>query len=133
MTSRPAAPPPHPLLASVDWDAVSREAAQTLSDYVKLDSSHPVGRTVETAELIAGRLAAEGIPSKLYETPDPNKVNLVARLTAENPSGKPMLLSSHMDVVQAVASDWTFDPYSGEISNGYIYGRGTLDDKAWAS
>jgi acetylornithine deacetylase/succinyl-diaminopimelate desuccinylase-like protein len=34
-----------------------------------------------------------------------------------------------MDVVQAVASDWTFDPYSGEISDGYIYGRGTLDDK----
>src|SRR5215217_3147611 len=128
MTSRPAVQP-HPLHQQVDWDAISKEAEQTLSEYVKLDSSHPVRRTVETAKLIADRLASEGIDSKIYETPDLNKVNLVARLTAKNPVGKPMLLSSHMDVVQAVASDWTFDPYSGEISNGYIYGRGALDDK----
>jgi acetylornithine deacetylase/succinyl-diaminopimelate desuccinylase-like protein len=129
MTSRPSAPPPHPLAERVDWDAVSREAAQTLSAYVRLDSSHPRGRTVDTAQLLADRLASEGIPSKVYATSDPEKVNLVARLTASNPVGKPLLLSSHMDVVQAVAVDWTFDPYSGEIANGYIYGRGTLDDK----
>src|SRR5262252_5456203 len=97
--------PPHPLAARVDWDAVSREAAQTLSEYVRLDSSHPVGRTVETAKLIADRLASEGIASKVYETSDPNKVNLVARLTAADPVGKPLVLSSHMDVVQAVAAD----------------------------
>src|SRR3954451_14591275 len=130
MTSPSAAPPPHPLAASVDWDAIANEAEQTLSNYVKLDSSHRPGRTIETAKLIADRLAAEGIESKIYETPDSNKVNLVARIKATNPVGKAMVLSSHMDVVQAVASDWTFDPYSGEISNGYIYGRGALDDKA---
>jgi acetylornithine deacetylase/succinyl-diaminopimelate desuccinylase-like protein len=129
MTSRPAAQPPHPIAARVDWDAIKDEAAQTLSAYVKLDSSHPKGRTVDTAKLLADRLASEGIESKVYPTPDPEKVNLVARINAKNPVGKPLLLSSHMDVVQAVASDWTFDPYSGEISDGYIYGRGTLDDK----
>ena len=129
MSSRPAVPPPHPRAAEVDWAAVQEEAAQTLSQYVKFDSSHPVGRTIETAQLLIDRLEAEGIPTKLYPTPDPNKVNLVARLTAKNPVGKALVLSSHMDVVGAVASDWTFDPYSGEISNGYIYGRGTLDDK----
>ena len=120
MIDRPAAQQPHPIARTIDWDAVRDEAATTLSAYVKLDSSHPIGRTVETAALIADRLASEGIDSKVYETPDPNKVNLVARLTAKNPVGKPLLLSSHMDVVQAVASDWTFDPYSGEISDGYI-------------
>ena len=129
MTDRPAAPPPHPIAERIDWDAVQEEAAQTLSSYVKLDSSHPLGRTVESARLIADRLAAEGIPSKVYETPDPNKVNLVARLSAKDPVGKALVLSSHMDVVQAVAEDWTFDPYSGEIANGYIYGRGAMDDK----
>jgi acetylornithine deacetylase/succinyl-diaminopimelate desuccinylase-like protein len=128
MSSRPAQPP-HPIAERIDWDAVSREAAQTLSEYVRLDSSHPRGRTVDTAKLIADRLASEGIASRVYTTPDPEKVNLVARLTAQDPVGKPLLLSSHMDVVQAVASDWTFDPFSGEISDGYIYGRGTLDDK----
>ena len=127
MTSRPAAQQPHPIVERINWNAIQEESAQTLSSYVKLDSSHPVGRTVETAGLIADRLASEGIESKVYETPDPNKVNLVARLTAKNPVGKPLLLSSHMDVVQAVASDWTFDPFSGEVSDGYVYGRGTLD------
>ena len=122
MVSRPAAQPPHPIAERVDWDAVRDEAAQTLSAYVKLDSSHPVGRTVESAQLIADKLAAEGIPSKVYETPDRNKVNLVARLTAKNPVGKPLLISSHMDVVQAVAEDWTFDPYSGEIASGQAAG-----------
>src|SRR5690349_10694892 len=80
LSSRPAAPPPHPLAEGIDWDAVTREASETLSAYVKLDSSHPVGRTVETAGLLADKLAAEGIASKIYETPDPNKVNMVARL-----------------------------------------------------
>src|SRR5689334_18762172 len=96
MSSRPPAPPPHPLAARVDWDAIGKEASQALSEYVRLDSSHPVGRTVETARLIADRLAAEGIESRVYETPDPNKVNLVARLKAKNPVGKALILSSHM-------------------------------------
>ena len=129
MSNRPAASAPHPLAQGIDWEAVCDEAATTLSAYVKLDSSHPLGRTVETAGLLADKLASEGIESKLYETPDPNKVNIVARLRAQNPVGKALVISHHMDVVQAIAEDWTFDPYSGEISNGYIYGRGTLDDK----
>jgi acetylornithine deacetylase/succinyl-diaminopimelate desuccinylase-like protein len=129
VSSHAPTPAPHALAEGIDWAAIQQEAAQTLSAYVKLDSSHPVGRTVDTAGLLADRLAAEGIPSKVYTTPDPNKVNLVAKLTAKNPVGKPLVLSHHMDVVQAIASDWTFDPYSGEIANGYIYGRGTLDDK----
>jgi acetylornithine deacetylase/succinyl-diaminopimelate desuccinylase-like protein len=120
---------PSPLARGVDWDAVADEAAETLSAYVKLDSSHPAGRTVETAALFADRLAAEGIESRTYETGTDGKVNLVARLAATEPVGKPLLLSNHMDVVQAVAADWTFDPYSGEIADGYVYGRGALDMK----
>src|SRR5215212_9756968 len=120
---------PHPSTRAVDWEAVTNDAADTLSQYVKIDSSHPAGRTVETASLMADRLSAEGIVWKLYEPPAEGKVNLVARLPAREPVGKPLLISNHMDVVQAVAADWTFDPYSGEIADGYIYGRGTLDDK----
>ena len=120
---------PHPSTRAVNWEAVTNEAAHTLSQYVKIDSSHPAGRTVETARLMADRLSAEGIAWKLYETPAEGKVNLVARLPAREPVGKPLLISNHMDVVQAVAADWTFDPYSGEIADGYIYGRGALDMK----
>src|SRR3712207_4339254 len=119
----------HPLLEQVDWESVTQEAAQTLSDYVRIDTSHPRGRTVEAAQFLAAKLASEGIDSKVYESPEEGKVNLVARLTAKDPVGKPLLLSHRMDVVQAVAADWTFDPYSGEIANGYVYGRGALDMK----
>jgi acetylornithine deacetylase/succinyl-diaminopimelate desuccinylase-like protein len=133
MSDQPAEPSdrtaPHPLLGRVDWEAVGREAAETLSAYVKVDSSHPRGRTVETAEFLEGLLHDAGIETTRYPTPDPNKVNVAARLRAERPTAKPVLLSSHMDVVQAVASDWTFDPFSGEIADGYVYGRGALDMK----
>ncbi|HET6320230.1 MAG TPA: M20/M25/M40 family metallo-hydrolase, partial [Chloroflexota bacterium] len=91
--------------------------------------SHPRGRTVETAALFADHLAAEGVSYRIYESPEEGKVNLVARLTSDDPQGKPLLLSSHMDVVQAVAEDWRFMPFSGEVADGYVYGRGTLDDK----
>jgi len=116
-------------MASIDWDGVRQEATEKLSQYVRIDSSHPAGRTVETAEFLSQQLAAEGIESKIYQSPEPGKVNLVARLKASKPVGKPLLLSHHMDVVQAVAADWRFDPFSGEVADGYVFGRGSLDDK----
>ena len=124
-----SAPTPHPLVARVDWDGATREAADLLSAHVTLDSSHPRGRTLDTADFLESILAGAGLETRRYPTGEPDKVNLVARLRAEDPTDKPVLLSSHMDVVQAVASDWTFDPFSGEIADGYVYGRGTLDMK----
>lgn len=128
MTTQPSISP-HPEAQAVDWDAVEREAVETLSAYVRIDSSHPRGRTVETATFLADQLAEAGIASRVYPTPNEDKINLVARLKADNPVGKPLLLSNHMDVVQAVAADWSFDPYSGEVANGHVYGRGALDMK----
>jgi acetylornithine deacetylase/succinyl-diaminopimelate desuccinylase-like protein len=116
-------------MASIDWEAVAQEATEKLSQYVRIDSSHPAGRTVEAADFLKQQLAAEGIESRIYQSPEPGKVNLVARVKAARPVGKPLLLSHHMDVVQAVAADWRFDPFSGEVADGYVFGRGSLDDK----
>jgi acetylornithine deacetylase/succinyl-diaminopimelate desuccinylase-like protein len=113
----------------VDWPALTAEASRLLCDYVKIDSAHPAGRTVETAAFIADVLASEGIESRVYPTPDPGRVNLVARVAADNPDDKPVLLSNHMDVVQAVESDWSFPPFAGDLVDGYIRGRGALDMK----
>jgi acetylornithine deacetylase/succinyl-diaminopimelate desuccinylase-like protein len=120
---------PHPVTAAVDWDAVTAEATAALSTYVRIDSSHPAGDCTAAVAFWTRRLADDGIAATLYDTGVPGKVNLLARLKAENPVGKPLLISNHMDVVQAVASDWTFDPYSGEVADGYVYGRGALDMK----
>src|SRR4051812_35580617 len=127
--SSASGPRPHPLLDRVDWGAAGREAADLLSSYVRIDSSHPRGRTVETADFLEAILRREGLETRRYPTPEPDKVNMASWLRAEHPTGKAIALSSHMDVVQAVASDWTFDPFSGEIADGYVYGRGTLDMK----
>jgi acetylornithine deacetylase/succinyl-diaminopimelate desuccinylase-like protein len=129
MTEANRAVAPHPATLSVDWDAVMSEATAALSEYVRLDSSHPAGDCSATAAFMAGRLAEAGIESRLYESGVPGRVNLLARLRSDQPVGKPLLLSNHMDVVQAIASDWTFDPYSGEVADGYVYGRGALDMK----
>ena len=134
MSTTPSSTKPRSRWAStdvidVDWDAVSKEATDALSQYVRIDSSHPAGRTVETAAFLAERLVADGIEAKTYQSPEPGKVNLVARLRAANAVGKPLLLSHHMDVVQAVAADWRFDPFSGAVADGYVFGRGSLDDK----
>jgi acetylornithine deacetylase/succinyl-diaminopimelate desuccinylase-like protein len=120
---------PHPLAQSVDWDAVTAEAVELLSAYLQIDSSHPRGRTVETAHLLGERLEAEGIATRLYESQVEGKVNLLARLSSPAPTERPLVLSNHMDVVQAVAADWSFDPYSGAVADGYVYGRGALDMK----
>src|SRR5215204_4024638 len=119
-----AAPRPHALLARIDWEAAGGEAADLLSAYVKLDSSHPRGRTIETADFLQQIMEREGLETRRYPPPEADKVNLASWLRAERPTGKAICLSSHMDVLQAVASDWTFDPFSGEIADGYVYGRG---------
>src|SRR3954451_13979665 len=122
-------PSPHPLLARIDWEAAGREAAALLSAYVRLDSSHPQGRTIETADFLEEILRGAGLETRRYPTPESDKANMASWLRADNPRGKAVALSSHMDVVQAVASDWTFDPFSGEIADGQVYGRGALDMK----
>ena len=135
MTDQPArarrqAATPHPLLARVDWEAAGREAADLLSAYVKIDSSHPRGRTVETADFLEDILRREGIETTpLRDARARQGQPGVAGCAPSSPTGKAIVLSSHMDVVQAVASDWTFDPFSGEVADGYVYGRGALDMK----
>jgi acetylornithine deacetylase/succinyl-diaminopimelate desuccinylase-like protein len=117
------------LTQTIDWERVTVEALELLSRYIRIDTSHPAGRTIEAAHFLQAQLNAEGIESRIYETEAEGKVNLLARLACDAPVGKPFLLTSHMDVVQAVESDWQFPPFAGEVADGYIRGRGALDDK----
>ena len=111
----------------VDWDAVGREAIDHLVELVKIPSVNPPGNETEVAEYIRAVLAAEGIDSQLYAL-DPARANLVAR-HAGNGSKRPILIMGHTDVVGVQPDKWYADPFSGIREDGYIYGRGTLDDK----
>jgi acetylornithine deacetylase/succinyl-diaminopimelate desuccinylase-like protein len=111
----------------VDWDAVGGEAIDHLVELVKIPSVNPPGNETEVAEYVKAVLAAEGIESRLYAL-DPARANLVARLEG-NGSKKPILIMGHTDVVGVQPEKWYADPFSGMRQDGYIYGRGTLDDK----
>ena len=80
------------------------------------------------AEFIASKLKEVGIDSELIETA-PNRVNVVARVSGSDATRPGLIIHGHIDVVPANADDWSVDPFSGEIKDGFIWGRGAVDMK----
>jgi acetylornithine deacetylase/succinyl-diaminopimelate desuccinylase-like protein len=111
----------------IDWDAVGDEAIGYMVDLVRIDSSNPPGNETEVANYLRDVLSEEGIESEMYAL-DPDRANLVTRYRG-NGSKRPILLMGHTDVVGVQADKWTEPPFSGLRKDGYIWGRGTLDDK----
>lgn len=96
---------------------------------VQIDSSDPPGREIAVTEYLTRVLEAEGIEVTTYAMPgQPQRPNLVARLRG-NGSKRPLLLMAHQDTVNVDAARWSFPPFSAALDSGWIYGRGTLDDK----
>ena len=98
-----------------------------LQNLLRIDTSNPPGRERAALDYLAGVLKQAGIPFQLQETA-PDRGNLVARLKGDG-SQRPLLLSSHVDVVPAEAEHWSQPPFSGVIEKGFIYGRGAIDMK----
>ena len=111
----------------IDWDTVGEETLQHLSDLIKINTTNPPGQETQVAEYLQAVLAAEGIESELYSL-DPERANLVARIKG-NGSKRPILIMGHTDVVGVQADKWTEEPFSGLRKDGWLYGRGSLDDK----
>src|SRR5215831_4851421 len=111
-----------------DFAAAQNEAVKFLSDLVKIDTSNPPGNEARAAEYMKGVLAAAGIPAQIYESA-PQRGNLVARLKGSGKK-KPLLLMAHLDVVGVERDKWTMDPFAATIKDGYLYGRGSIDDKS---
>ena len=129
----PELPPPaidiQPYRTEIDWTAVEQEAAQLLSAYVQVDTTNPSGNETEGAIFLGQVLAEAEIEYEIHES-SPGRGNLIARLEGGD-AEKPLCLLSHIDVVTAEPDKWPEDkqPLSGVISDGYIWGRGTLDMK----
>jgi len=111
----------------VEWDDIHEEAINHLVDLVRIDTSNPPGNETEAANYLKAALAADGIDSEMYAL-DPDRANLVARING-NGSKRPILIMGHTDVVGVQAEKWTEPPFGGLRRDGWIYGRGTLDDK----
>jgi acetylornithine deacetylase/succinyl-diaminopimelate desuccinylase-like protein len=103
-------------------------------ELVEINTTDSVGDTVRSAEAMAARLRAGGLPAADIHvlSSGPRKGNLVARLRGTG-ARRPLLLIAHMDVVEAKREDWDFDPFKLQEVDGYFRGRGAIDDKAMAS
>lgn len=108
-------------------DEASDEGVRHLRRLLQFNTTNPPGNERAAAEYLAAVLAAEGIPSDLVE-PASGRAVLHARIRG-NGKARPILLTAHMDVVDVDRSRWSTDPFGAEIRDGYVYGRGAIDDK----
>ena len=114
-------------LSSIDWAHVSRETVAHLQRMIRIDTVNPPGNELPVAQYLEHALKAEGIATHLFE-PVPGRAALVARLEGSG-SARPVMIMAHMDVVGVERDNWSVDPFGGEIRDGYVYGRGAIDDK----
>ncbi|HET7567347.1 MAG TPA: M20/M25/M40 family metallo-hydrolase [Gaiellaceae bacterium] len=103
------------------------EAAELLGRLIRLDTTNPPGNETQAAELLRDYLEANGVACELYAK-TPERANLVARIPGAG-GGPSLLLLSHTDVVLADPAEWSVPPFSGELRDGEVWGRGALDMK----
>ncbi len=114
--------------AGPDWNKLDAEALGYFQSYLRFDTSNPPDNTADAIAFLKQILDKEGIESQVFVS-KPGMANLVARVPG--PAGvKPLLLMSHADVVPAVAKDWRHPPFSGDVADGFAWGRGAIDNKA---
>jgi acetylornithine deacetylase/succinyl-diaminopimelate desuccinylase-like protein len=114
----------------VDWAALQAEGVDVLRQYLRINTTNPPGNELETARFLQGILAKEGIEATILDTAElgPGRANLYARLKG-NGSKRAIALVQHMDVVPVTPAYWSVPPFSGDVKDGFIYGRGALDMK----
>ncbi|RLF20366.1 MAG: hypothetical protein DRM97_07725, partial [Thermoprotei archaeon] len=109
------------------FEFTGEDIAQFLSELIRIDTSNPPGNELEAAKLVAEKLREYGIESVILES-EPKRGNVIARVRGRE-EGPTVLLLSHLDVVPAKPEEWKVHPFSGEIKNGFVWGRGALDCK----
>ena len=122
--------------AHAQGSAVDREARGIFRELVDVNSSYKGGSTAPVARAVAKRFLAAGWPARDVRIVGPagNKdPNVVVRLEGRSKSLKPILLLAHIDVVEALKSDWSMEPFRLTERDGYFYGRGTSDVKHGAT
>ncbi|HET7458425.1 MAG TPA: M20/M25/M40 family metallo-hydrolase [Gemmatimonadaceae bacterium] len=114
----------------IDPAALRDETARLLAEYLRVNTTNPPGNELATARWLQGVLAKEGIEAQILDTAElgAGRANLYARLRG-NGSKKALALVHHMDVVPVFRDQWTVDPFGGVTKDGYVWGRGALDDK----
>ena len=111
--------------STLEWKNQKTEILKHYRDLVQIDTR--AGNETKAVDYIRRVLEAEGIPTKTFAQ-DAARANLVARL-AGNGSKRPLLILAHTDVVGVQVEKWPVDPFGAIVKDGYVWGRGSVDDK----
>jgi len=114
--------PPQP-----DWSKLQDETMQHYQALLRIDTRNPPGNEHLVAEYVKQVFDKAGIPAQIVGS-DPKRSNVVARLKGSGRK-RPLLIMGHSDVVTVDEAKWKFPPFSATRDGGYVYGRGTVDDK----
>jgi len=115
--------------------ALEERATQLLSDAIQTRTVNPPGNEKALARILAAELGRAGIKNKVVSTPSPDdgpeRAAVWGRLNGRSGAKKrpALILLSHLDTVPANPSDWSVDPFSGKVWDGFVWGRGALDAK----
>jgi acetylornithine deacetylase/succinyl-diaminopimelate desuccinylase-like protein len=124
------APSAAPAMPQDTLNHLVTEAQGWLGDLIRIDTTNPPGNELAAAKYVAAVLQKENIPVEVIEIA-PGRGVAIAELQAgplRDPS-KALLLVAHLDVVGVDKSKWSVDPFGGVVKEGYLYGRGAIDDK----
>ena len=113
--------------AEPDWTTLQAETMQHYQAVLRIDTRNPPGNETVLVDYLKQVLDKDGIAAQIVGS-DPKRSNLVARLKG-NGSKRPLLIMGHSDTVTTDDAKWTFPPLSATRDGGYVYGRGTVDDK----
>lgn len=116
-------------------DASRAVARAVLEELIGINTAPSGGEMSRATAAMATRLTSAGYAAADVQLagPDSAHLNLVATLRGRDPAAKPIVLMAHIDVVEALASDWSMDPYVLHEKDGFFYGRGTTDNKGGAA
>jgi acetylornithine deacetylase/succinyl-diaminopimelate desuccinylase-like protein len=112
---------------AVDWNKTNAELLEHYIALLRIDTSNPPGNETKAVNYLKSVLDREGVASEILAL-DPNRANLVARIKG-NGSKRPIIVMGHTDVVGVQREKWPLDPFGAVRKNGYLFGRGSLDDK----
>ncbi|MDQ2749253.1 MAG: M20/M25/M40 family metallo-hydrolase [Actinomycetota bacterium] len=104
------------------------EVVDLLGELIRINTANPTHPERPAAEWVAAKLDEVGIDSQIIEAA-PGRASTIARIEGRDPARAPLLIHGHLDVVPAEASEWSVDPFGGEIRDGYVWGRGAVDMK----
>lgn len=112
---------------AVDWHSLEPEILKYYTSLIRIDTSNPPGNETKAVEYLKPILDKAGIPYQVFAL-DPGRANLVARIKG-NGAKKPLILMGHTDVVGTQREKWPVDPFAAIRKDGYVWGRGSSDDK----